>query len=117
MSSIGGPFQPFDASRHINAIQSQKAGVLNQLATGSRINRAADDPAGLVSSEQLKGMLKDGGPVPDAPFDGLEVAVPATSSSVRVVAPPPAISDSKPQVQETSRLRSLLAKERFWHSL
>ncbi|PHQ79961.1 MAG: hypothetical protein COB69_06910 [Phycisphaera sp.] len=59
MSSIGGPFQPFSASRQIGQIQTQKASVLQQLATGSRINRAADDPAGLVSSEQIKAMLAE----------------------------------------------------------
>lgn len=30
-----------------------------------------------TARDQLRAMLKDGGPVPDAPFDGLEVLVPA----------------------------------------
>jgi len=30
-----------------------------------------------TARDQLKEMLKDGGPVPDAPFDGLEVLIPA----------------------------------------
>ena len=30
-----------------------------------------------TARDQLKAMLKDGGPVPDAPFDGLEVLMPA----------------------------------------
>ncbi len=30
-----------------------------------------------MAHNQLKAMLKDGGPVPDAPFDGLEVLLPA----------------------------------------
>lgn len=59
MGSIGGPFQPFGAQRQLGIIQNQKFGVLQQLATGQRINRAADDPAGLVSSEQLRAMLAD----------------------------------------------------------
>lgn len=59
MSAIGGPFQPFDSSRFLAAIQAQKSGVLEQLATGSRINRGADDPAGLISSEHLDAMLAE----------------------------------------------------------
>ncbi|MCA1334281.1 iron-sulfur cluster assembly scaffold protein [Pseudooceanicola marinus] len=31
----------------------------------------------LTARDQLRAMLKDGGPVPDAPFDGLEVLQPA----------------------------------------
>lgn len=31
----------------------------------------------LAARDQLRAMLKEGGPVPDAPFDGLEVLVPA----------------------------------------
>lgn len=30
-----------------------------------------------IARDQLKAMLKSGGPVPDAPFDGLEVLIPA----------------------------------------
>jgi NifU-like protein involved in Fe-S cluster formation len=30
-----------------------------------------------TARDQLKAMLKEGGPVPDAPFDGLEVLMPA----------------------------------------
>lgn len=30
-----------------------------------------------AARDQLRAMLKDGGPVPDAPFDGLEVLLPA----------------------------------------
>ena len=30
-----------------------------------------------TARDQLRAMLKDGGPVPDAPFDGLEVMLPA----------------------------------------
>lgn len=30
-----------------------------------------------TARDQLRAMLKDGGPVPDAPFDGLEVLLPA----------------------------------------
>ncbi len=30
-----------------------------------------------TARDQLKAMLKEGGPVPDAPFDGLEVLIPA----------------------------------------
>lgn len=59
MSAIGGSYRPFVPSQQLGAIQSQKAGVLQQLATGLRINRAADDPAGLVSSEHLRAMLAE----------------------------------------------------------
>lgn len=59
MSSIGGSFQPYGAQRQLGVTQAQKFSVLQQLATGQRINRAADDPAGLVSSEQLRAMLAE----------------------------------------------------------
>ncbi|MEL7473932.1 MAG: flagellin, partial [Planctomycetota bacterium] len=41
---------------HANA-QAGRAQATNRLATGLRINRAADDPAGLISSEQLRAVL------------------------------------------------------------
>ncbi|MEM8758261.1 MAG: hypothetical protein AAGF47_10830, partial [Planctomycetota bacterium] len=36
-----------------------KTGVLEKLATGGAINRASDNPAGLVSSETLRAMLAE----------------------------------------------------------
>ncbi|MEM9392254.1 MAG: iron-sulfur cluster assembly scaffold protein [Pseudomonadota bacterium] len=53
------------------ALGQAAASVLGQAAIGrsqSEIDTARD---------QLKAMLKAGGPVPDAPFDGLEVLLPA----------------------------------------
>lgn len=53
------------------ALGQASASVLGSVAIGasrSQIETARD---------QLKAMLKEGGPVPDAPFDGLEVLLPA----------------------------------------
>jgi len=43
----------------LGIITQKKANTLESLATGVRINRAADDPAGLISSEQLRSMLAE----------------------------------------------------------
>ena len=58
MNPIGGSFGPRQ-THQFGFIQQQKQGVLESLATGMRINRGADDPAGLVSSEQLRAMLAE----------------------------------------------------------
>lgn len=59
MNPIGGSFQGIPQARQLGIIQQQKQGVFESLATGLRINRGADDPAGLVSSEQLRSMLAE----------------------------------------------------------
>ncbi|MDA7427011.1 iron-sulfur cluster assembly scaffold protein [Primorskyibacter aestuariivivens] len=59
--------------------QDVKACALGQSAAavlgGAVIGRTPDELDQL--RDQLKAMLKDGGPVPDAPFDGFEVLEPA----------------------------------------
>ncbi len=45
------------ALRQLTRNDNIQAGSLEKLATGLRINRASDDPAGLVISEQLRGQL------------------------------------------------------------
>lgn len=47
----------FAAIHRFASVQSQAATSQQRLATGSRINRGADDPAGLISSEGLRAML------------------------------------------------------------
>lgn len=59
MNPIGGSSLGISSARILGGIQQQKQGVLETLATGLRINRASDDPAGLVSSEQLRAMLAE----------------------------------------------------------
>ena len=59
--------------------QDVKACALGQAAAsvvGSAIIGATPDQV-RNARDQLKSMLKDQGPAPDAPFDGLEVLVPA----------------------------------------
>jgi NifU-like protein involved in Fe-S cluster formation len=59
--------------------QDVKACALGQAAASvvgaNIIGRTRDEVA--RARDQLKAMLKEGGPVPDAPFDGLEVLMPA----------------------------------------
>ena len=43
--------------RHLQNSDSHQARTLERLATGLRINRASDDPSGLVISEQLRGQI------------------------------------------------------------
>ena len=59
MNRIVGSLSGVSQARQLGFVQQQKQGVLETLATGLRINRAADDPAGLVSSEQLRAMLAE----------------------------------------------------------
>lgn len=46
------------ALRHLNASDARMASVMTRLATGLRINSAADDPAGLVISDGLRAHIK-----------------------------------------------------------
>jgi flagellin len=45
------------AQRNYAAANGLVSSSLQKMATGSRINRGADDPAGLISSEQLSAAL------------------------------------------------------------
>ncbi|MBT8485644.1 MAG: hypothetical protein HKO59_04135 [Phycisphaerales bacterium] len=56
----GGNLNGLSFLKAQNAQQKNAAGVaksLEKLATGSRINRGADDPAGLITSENLRAVL------------------------------------------------------------
>lgn len=53
------------------ALGQASAAVLGQVAIGRSL------PELQSAREALRGMLKDGGPVPSAPFDGYEVLLPA----------------------------------------
>jgi NifU-like protein involved in Fe-S cluster formation len=59
--------------------QDVKACALGQAAAavvgGAILGRSGAEVA--RARDQLRAMLKEGGPVPDAPFDGLEVLLPA----------------------------------------
>lgn len=46
------------ALRHLNITDDQLQGVTTRLATGLRINSAADDPAGMIISEGLRAHIK-----------------------------------------------------------
>ena len=48
---------PFAALRTFWANSASQASSLTRIATGQRINSAADDPAGLITSEQLRSMI------------------------------------------------------------
>lgn len=67
---------------HVSAYgQDVKACALGQAAAsvvgGAILGSTAEQVR--TARDQLKAMLKDGGPAPDAPFDGLEVLKPAAS--------------------------------------
>lgn len=47
----------FNAYRNLSNTQNQQAGSLEKLSSGFRINRAADDAAGLVNSENLRSQI------------------------------------------------------------
>ncbi len=46
------------AMRNLNNTEERMANVVNKLATGSRIVRAADDPAGLAISDQMNSTIR-----------------------------------------------------------
>jgi NifU-like protein involved in Fe-S cluster formation len=53
------------------ALGQASAAILGEVVIG----RSQDELE--TARDQLRAMLKDGGPVPDAPFDGYEVLIPA----------------------------------------
>jgi flagellin len=54
MSRINTNVQSLTAQRGLSKAQMQLSTTLNRLSTGLRITRGADDPAGLIASEQLR---------------------------------------------------------------
>jgi flagellin len=50
--------EAFNAHRQLERTQGELAGSLERLSSGLRINRAADDAAGLALSEQLRSSLR-----------------------------------------------------------
>ena len=67
----GGRIAGFGQEVRACALGQASAGVLGQAVIGAS---RADIARGAA---QLTAMLKDGGPVPDAPWQGLEVLIPA----------------------------------------
>ncbi|TKW68012.1 MAG: iron-sulfur cluster assembly scaffold protein [Paracoccus denitrificans] len=67
----GGRVANFGQEVRACALGQASAGVLGQAVMGASREQIA------MGAEQLRAMLKDGGPVPDAPWDGLEVLIPA----------------------------------------
>ncbi len=61
MNVTGGPLGlgGTQAGAQLGRVQQRQSVVLTQMATGERINRGADDPAGLVSSENLRAVLAE----------------------------------------------------------
>ena len=57
MTSINGFGSLLTMQRMLNLNSRSIVRSLERLATGQRINRGADDPAGLISSENLRAML------------------------------------------------------------
>jgi flagellin len=59
MPDIGPPSSSTETSalRTFRANRAELSDTLKRLSTGERINRGADDPAGLITSENLRGVL------------------------------------------------------------
>jgi len=55
---IATNIQALAAQRHLSTNYSSQAGSLEKLSSGSRINKAGDDAAGLAISEKLKGNIR-----------------------------------------------------------
>src|ERR1700754_4586762 len=54
MSRINTNIPALTAQRGLTKSQRMMSDTLNRLSTGLRITRGADDPAGLIASEQLR---------------------------------------------------------------
>ena len=63
-----------NAQRNLGLSTSAMAGSMQKLSSGYRINNAADDPAGLVQSEKLRGQIS-----------GLNAAIKNTEKAVNLV--------------------------------
>src|SRR3712207_3959624 len=50
--------EAFNAHRNLSATEGQLARSMERLSSGFRINRAADDAAGLAISERLRGQIR-----------------------------------------------------------
>lgn len=62
-----------NAQRTLASSQRQIQNSMNQLASGSRINKAADDAAGLAISENLKGQIRSYGQAGRNANDGISM--------------------------------------------
>lgn len=58
ISSIQHNMLMMNANRHLNVNTKKKAGSAEKLSSGYRINRAADDAAGLSISEKMRWMIR-----------------------------------------------------------
>ena len=72
--SAGGNIDAFNAYRNLSVTQGQMSKSLEKLSSGFRINRAADDAAGLAISEGLRSQV-----------GGLKVAVRNAQDGISVV--------------------------------
>ena len=66
-----GKISNYGAEVKACALGQAAAGVVGQAAVGRTQTEI------ITARDQLKAMLKEDGPVPDAPFDGLEALLPA----------------------------------------
>ncbi|MCK5072150.1 MAG: flagellin FliC [Bacteriovoracaceae bacterium] len=55
---INTNIQSLKAQRNLGVVQNRQSSALNKLSSGSRINMAADDAAGLAISEKLKASIR-----------------------------------------------------------
>jgi len=57
LQPLSNPTNTLNTIRNLNTNVAAQNTSLERLSTGSRINKAADDPAGLISSENIASML------------------------------------------------------------
>jgi flagellin len=76
--------EAFNAHRQLTATSSKLAKSMERLASGYRINRAADDAAGLAISEQLRGQVRGLGQAQRNALDAVSMVQTAEASLVEV---------------------------------
>jgi flagellin len=76
--------EAFNAHRQLTATSSKLAKSMERLASGYRINRAADDAAGLAISEKLRGQVQGLGQAQRNTLDAVSMVQVAEASLVEV---------------------------------
>ena len=92
MSRINTNVPALTAIRQLNANNNLLSKSLERLSTGLRINRGADDPAGLIASESLRSEMR-----------GLNAAIINSERAINVVSTTDAALRSE---EHTSELQS-----------
>ncbi len=95
--------EAFNAHRQLNATASKAAKAMEKLSSGYRVNRAADDAAGLAISEKMRAQISGLGQAQRNAQDGVSLVQTAEGALNEVHSMLTRIRDLKLQVEATVR--------------